>query len=62
VVDGQQTAAVQPDEDATPKTPAYTKAENAIKSAMSLDALNLIEDQIQKSVKLINEEKPLLLL
>jgi len=51
----------EPDEDPTPKTPAYTKAENAIKSAVSLDALNLIEEQIQKSIKLTNEEKPILL-
>lgn len=54
-------APVQQDEDVTPKTQAFIKAENAIKSAMSLDALNLIEDQIQKSIKLTNEEKPLLL-
>ena len=51
----------EPEEEPTPKTPAYTKAENAIKSAMSLEALNLIEEQIQKSIKLTNEEKPLLL-
>jgi len=43
------------------KTPAYEKAEKAISGAMSLDALNLIEDQIQKSVKLTAEEKPMLL-
>jgi len=43
------------------KSPAYTKAENAIKGAMSKDALNLLEDQIQKSVKLTPDEKPLLL-
>jgi len=51
----------EPDEDPTPKTPAYIKAENAIKAAMSLEALGMIEDQIQKSVKLTAEEKPLLL-
>jgi len=43
------------------KSPAYTKAEGAIKGAMSLDALNLIENQIQASVKLTKEEKPSLL-
>lgn len=43
------------------KSPAYTKAENAIKNSMSLDALNMIEDQIQKSVKLTADEKPMLL-
>jgi hypothetical protein len=51
----------EPEEESTPKTPAYIKAENAIKAAMSLDALGMIEDQIQKSVKLTAEEKPLLL-
>lgn len=43
------------------KSVAYTKAENAVKNSTSLDALNMIEDQIQKSVKLTAEEKPALL-
>ncbi len=43
------------------KSPAYSKAEGAVKGAMSKDALGLIEDQIQKSTKLSEEEKPLLL-
>ena len=44
-----------------PKSPAYEKASGAIKNSMSLDALNLIEGQIQKSEKLSAEEKPMLL-
>jgi hypothetical protein len=44
-----------------PETPAYVKAYFAINGAMSLEALNLIEDQIQKSVKLAPEDKPRLL-
>lgn len=43
------------------KTPAYEKAAKAIESAMSTDALGLIEDQIQASVKLSADEKPMLL-
>jgi hypothetical protein len=43
------------------KSVAYTKAENAIKNSTSADALGMIEDQIQKSVKLTADEKPMLL-
>jgi len=43
------------------KSVAYTKAENAIKNSTSLEAINMIEDQIQKSVKLTADEKPMLL-
>lgn len=43
------------------KSPAYTKAESAVKNCSSIDALNMIEDQIQKSVKLSDKEKPELL-
>jgi hypothetical protein len=49
------------DEAPAPKSPAYLKAEGAVKNAMSKDALNMIEEQIQKSVKLTADEKPLLL-
>lgn len=40
------------------KSTAFTKAENAIRDCSSLAALSLIEDQIQKSVKLTSDEKP----
>lgn len=43
------------------KSPAFTKAENAIKNCASEDALGMIEAQIQKSEKLTAEEKPVLL-
>lgn len=43
------------------KSAPFLKAEKAVAGAMSLDALGLIEDQIQKSTKLSVEEKPLLL-
>lgn len=43
------------------KSPAYTKAENAVKNCTSREALDMIEDQIQKSVKLTDAEKPMLL-
>ncbi len=39
------------------KSAAYTKAENAVLSASSLDALNLIEDKVIQSEKLSHEEK-----
>lgn len=44
-----------------PKTPAFEKAEKAINGATDIKALDLIEDQIQKSTKLVPEEKPVLL-
>ena len=44
----------------SPKSPAFLKANSAINSATSLEALGLIEEQVQKSVKLSPEEKPLL--
>lgn len=40
---------------------AYTKAKNAVNNCTTLDALNMIESQIQNSVKLTTDEKPLLL-
>jgi len=43
------------------ESPAFTKAKKAITNAFSLDALSLIENQIQKSIKLTESEKPLLL-
>jgi hypothetical protein len=43
------------------KNEAYLKAENAIGSAHSSEALDLIEEQIQKSVKISPDDKPLLL-
>lgn len=43
------------------RSPAFIKARTAITSSTSLDALGLIEDQIQKSVKLTAEDKPILL-
>lgn len=42
-------------------SPAYDKALSAIKNSMSKDALGLIEEQIQKSTRLTESEKPLLL-
>jgi len=47
----------------TPPFPTYEsfqKAENAIASAVSRDALKMIEDQIKKSVKINEEDKPIL--
>jgi len=35
----------------------FTRANSAIQSCMSLEALQLVEDQIQKSTKLIDDEK-----
>lgn len=43
------------------KSAPFTKAENAIKAALSLDVLNMIEDQVQKSTKLTEEEKYILI-
>lgn len=42
-------------------SPAFTKAENAIKNSMTLSALSMIEDQIKVSVKLKADEKEVLL-
>lgn len=47
-------------EELAPGSPAFKKASSAINSATSIEAIGLIEDQIQKSVKLSPEEKPLL--
>jgi len=47
--------------DLNDRSPAFIKASKAISSCKSKDALDLIEGQIQKSVKLTPEEKPLLL-
>jgi hypothetical protein len=44
----------------TPKSDAVLKAEKAISLAMTIDATVAIEEQIQKSVKIPNEEKPAL--
>lgn len=38
-------------------TEAYQKAANAIEAAMTIDALNVILGQIEKSKKLLDEEK-----
>ncbi len=43
------------------RSPAFIKARSAVNASTSLDALNLIEEQIQKSVKLTAEDKPVLL-
>lgn len=45
----------------TPMSEAFTKAKKAIDNCMSIDATQIIEDQIQKSVKLSLAEKPILL-
>lgn len=50
-----------PKEDVSPVSEAFTKAKKAIDSSMSIEATQIIEDQIQKSVKLTPEEKPKLL-
>lgn len=42
------------------KSDAVLKAEKAIGLAMTIDATTAIEDQIQKSVKIANEDKPAL--
>lgn len=42
-------------------SPAFTKAQNAIKNVTDPQALELIEKQIQNSVKLTAAEKPVLL-
>jgi len=47
----------------TPVNPTYEgfcKAENAIASAVSLDALKLIENQVKISLKINEEDKPIL--
>ncbi len=43
-----------------PKSDAVLKAEKAIKLAMSPEAVEAIQDQIQKSVKIAPEDKPAL--
>jgi hypothetical protein len=48
-------------EDVTPVSEPFMKAINAIKGAMSVEATEIIEDQIQKSTRLTKEEKPVLL-
>lgn len=45
----------------SPISEAYMKAKKAIDSAMSIDAINLINAQIEKSTKLAPEDKPILL-
>lgn len=42
------------------KSPSVEKAEKAIGLAMSEDAVNVIQDQIEKSVKIDKEDKPAL--
>ena len=48
-------------EDVSTVSEPFMKAKKAIDSAMSADALAIIEEQIQKSVKLTVDEKPVLL-
>lgn len=50
----------EPKEPETPKSPAYEKALKAINGATSKEALELLQDQVQNSVKLLPEEKPML--
>jgi hypothetical protein len=40
-----------------PMSEPFNRAKRAIESAMSIDATHLIEEQVQKSVKLIGDEK-----
>lgn len=57
-------AEVKKDEEVQPETQKsapFVKAEKAIGSATSLEALELIENQIHKSEKLTADEKPVLL-
>jgi len=58
---GPEQSAQELADDLSNKSPAFIKARTAITGSTSLDALGLIEDQIQKSVKLTAEEKPILL-
>jgi alcohol dehydrogenase class IV len=44
-----------------PVSEAFAKAKKAIDSAMSIEAIQLIEEQIHKSTKLTADEKPVLL-
>jgi len=39
------------------KSPSYIKAENAISNAVSMPALDIVEEQIKNSVKLSSDEK-----
>jgi len=48
-------------DDLNDRSPAFIKARTAVRSSTSLDALNLIEEQVQRSVKLSADEKPELL-
>lgn len=50
-------APVAPTAPGAPKSEPYIKAEKAIASAVSLDALNLIEDKVTESEKLTKDEK-----
>lgn len=49
---------VEDDEKPAEKSAAFLKAEHAINQSMTVDATNIIEDQIKASVKLSAEEKP----
>jgi hypothetical protein len=52
--------AVATEEAPLPTYEAFKKAENAIASAVSREALNLVEEQIKKSVKVQEVDKPIL--
>ena len=54
----KETVPIAPKEDATPVSEGFAKARSAINGALSIDALDLIEEQIKKSVKLTEVEKP----
>ena len=57
-----KTAPVEPKIEATPvSSVAFIKATSAIESCLSLEALDLIQKQIENSVKLTLEDKPALL-
>jgi hypothetical protein len=57
----QNTTSTGPTASSQTKSVAFMKADGAIKSATSLDALDIIQQQIEKSVKLSADEKPILL-
>ena len=48
-------------EDVTPVSEPFMKATNAVNGATSLQALEIIEEQVQKSTKLTEDEKPVVL-
>jgi len=48
-------------EQETPNSASFIKAQKAIASSASLEALELIENQVHKSEKLTADEKPVLL-